>query len=144
MQRHQSSLCTPLHGAFGSARPYQVVDILPGGGSCPSLPANGLRAIERAVARTARPLIARVVPVVTPVLRTLIRPVGIALYVALAIVAMALLLRMSGVSTSPSFSLVEMTWSSQASESREAELDQQAQRILSALTGDTTRAATGQ
>jgi hypothetical protein len=127
-------------------RRYQVVDILPGS-ACPGLTGTGMRVVKRAMARTARPLVARVAPVASPVLRTLVRPVGIALYFALAILAMALLLRVSGLPASSPVTIAELTWSTsqpQASETRDAELDRHAQQILSALTGETAQAPAGQ
>jgi len=145
MQRHQSSLCTPLHGTFGSARRHQMRDNLPGG-ACPGSSLHGVRLLERAARRTARPLVARLAPIVSPAARTLARPVGIALYVALAVVAMALLLRFSGLPVSPSVSIAELTWSTaqpQGSETREAELDRHAQQILASLSGKAQPPATG-
>jgi hypothetical protein len=133
MQRHQSSMCTLAQSLTGLSRSYPVLGDVRAACNAHYLSES----LPTALPQWVRPSAHRLQRAAGIALMSMVKPLGVALYVVLAILAMGLVLRFSGVSSSQAFSAVGLHPSAdQASQAHEQSLNGRAQEILVSLQQD--------
>src|SRR5687767_9575104 len=122
MQRHQSSICTLAQSVNGLSRPYHGITMVQG--TRAACNANQLRGSLPSLPGWLRSSVGRIHQAANVAFASAVKSLGIALYVVLAILAMGLVLRFSGMGSIQGFSDFELNVTSgQASQAHEQELE---------------------
>ena len=131
MQHQRSTMCMSFHGTFADARRLQALGAPDG--PCPQASLSALRPAALAMVACAQQVAAWVGGVRERILRVLARPAWGVLSLALAVLAMALLMRMAGLPALVPLPVLERPAAVRADTGRGGELDGQARGILAAL-----------